>query len=135
MSFINPLIPGLPRNWIASEILDVRVLRKCGLHEWERHPERPNLMSVSVRMYAHYTGEASVHIDYDPVRDHLAGWPAMDHTDTLEEIAEELLKVAFASPIVLACWVKLSKPLIFAEAQSAGIEVFRWRDNPLPGQP
>lgn len=120
---------GYSKNWIVSEISDLRVTRRCGLHEWERYAERPNLLLVSVRMYSEYTGDPSLHIDYDPVRASLAEWPTKEHVDTLEELVEELLPLLFANPMVLACWVKISKPLIFSEARSAGIEVFRWRDS------
>lgn len=119
----------LPKNWIASEILDLRVVRKCGLHDWETHEQRPNLLSVSIRMYGKYFADGRANLDYDPIRNRLAEWPSMPHVGTLEALSVELFDLAFSNPRVLACWIRLSKPLIFAEAKSAGIEIFRWRDS------
>lgn len=120
---------NLAENWIASELLNVRTERKCGVHPWERFAERPNLLLVSVRIYREYGQFDRKFLDYDPIRNRLKEWPSLPHIDTLEELAEELFSLAFENPDVLASWVRLSKPLIFSEAESAGIEVFRLRSK------
>jgi len=79
-------------------------------------------------LYGEYPVKGAGFIDYDAVRNYLLTWPDLPHTDTIEEIAGELFDVAFLDAAVFACWIKLSKPLIFGEAQGAGIEVFRYRD-------
>ena len=47
---------------------NMRVNRRCGLHPWENNNERPNLLSVSVRMYGEYQSDGLAHLDYDPLR-------------------------------------------------------------------
>jgi dihydroneopterin aldolase len=118
----------LPKNWVASHIEEITVPRRCGIHPWEKHPERPNLLTVSIKLFGEYPLKNGKFIDYDIVRNHILTWPSLPHTDTLESIADELIALAFSDELVVACWVKLSKPIIFAEARGAGIELFRVRD-------
>ncbi len=118
---------NFPKNWIASELLNVRTERKCGTHPWEQHVERPNLLLVSIRIYREYEQFDGKFLDYDPIRNRLREWPTQPHVATLEELAEELFIIAFENSDVQASWVRLSKPLIFSEAESAGIEIFRFR--------
>lgn len=103
---------------------------KCGLHPWERHPERPNRLKFSVQLYARLPGaklEGSGFIDYDPVRKAILALPSRPHIDLLETIVDELVAVCFNDPRVEACRVSVRKPDIFNEVAGAGIDVFRNR--------
>ena len=71
----------------TSSLEDVEVYVRCGLHPWERHPERPNRLLVSVAMHttAHFDPATGAgYIDYDRVRDHLKTWAERPHIDLLE---------------------------------------------------
>ena len=114
----------------TSILEDVELWVRCGLHPWERHPERPNRLLVSVALYtstrfAPATGAG--YLDYDRVRDHLKTWPGRPHVDLLETLLAGLSDFAFEDPLVEACRVKVVKPDIFPEARAAGVEWFRRR--------
>ena len=106
---------------------DVAVDVRIGLHPWERHPERPTRLIVNVEMFAAWPLPDGGFIDYDRVRDHIAGWRGRDHVELLETLVEELIGVCFSLPPVEACRVRIIKPDIFAEAAGAGVEIFRRR--------
>jgi 7,8-dihydroneopterin aldolase/epimerase/oxygenase len=122
------------RDHIRVVLKDVAVEVQVGLHPWERHPERPTRLVVTVEMFAHLGGGAAAgdrgFIDYDRVRDALKAWPSRPHTPLLETLAEELVQLCFADPRVEACRVLLMKPDIFNEAAGAGIEIYRLRPQP-----
>jgi dihydroneopterin aldolase len=120
------------RDHIRVVLKDVAVEVQVGLHPWERHPERPTRLLVTVEMFAHLSGSGGAGgvIDYDRVRSALKAWPSRPHTELLETLAEELVQLCFADPEVEACRVILMKPDIFNEAAGAGIEIYRLRPRP-----
>ena len=120
---MNP-VSLFPAGYVASRVIGMAVDVAVGLHPWERHAERPNRLSVDVEMFA-TPGEGIV--DYDPVRDMVRSWAGRPHVEWLETLAEELLALCFADPRVMAARVRVMKRAIFAEAEGAGIEVFRPR--------
>lgn len=114
----------------TSILEDVEVWVRCGLHPWERHPERPNRLLVSVALYTttpFNPATGAGYLDYDRLRDHLLTWPQRPHTDLLETLLAGLADFAFQDPLVEACRLKVIKPDIFAEAKGAGVEWFRRR--------
>ncbi len=118
------------RDHVRVVIADAIVERRCGLHPWERHPERPNRLKVSVEMFASLPSGpmgADRFIDYDRMRQYLQTFPSLPHVDLLEEIAEEIVAKCFEDSHVEACRIAVLKPDIFNEAEAAGIEVFRTR--------
>ena len=119
------------REWLKVSLKNVQLRVRCGLHPWERHPERPNRLLVSVDMYAcpdegFRTGQGSI-IDYDVVRDGLLAWEAREHVDFLEVLIEDAMTLCFRDPRVQACRVAIRKPDIFNETEEAGVEMFRRR--------
>ena len=114
----------------TSILEEVEVRVRCGLHPWERDPERPNRLLISVELYttaAFDPATGAGYLDYDRVRDHLASWPDRPHTDLLETLLSDLTAFAFDDPLVEACRLKVVKPDIFPEARAAGVEWFRRR--------
>ncbi len=120
------------REWLKVSLTNVHLLVRCGLHPWERHPERPNRLLVSVDMYAppptggFKAGQGAI-IDYDVVRDGLLAWEAREHVDYLEVLVEDAMALCFRDPRVQACRVAIRKPDIFNETEEAGVEMFRRR--------
>ena len=114
----------------TSILEDVEVWVRCGLHPWERHPERPNRLLVSIQLYTTTPFDPATgagYMNYDRVRDHLLTWPGRPHIDLLETLLSGLSDFAFEDPLVEACRVKVVKPDIFPEARAAGVEWFRRR--------
>jgi 7,8-dihydroneopterin aldolase/epimerase/oxygenase len=129
--------PGLHPLWNAGEdytrivLRDVQVDVKCGLHPWEKHPERPNRLVINVEMFApalpkEGKNAASI-INYDHIHDALKSWPARPHVPLLETLAEELISLCFQNTRVAACRVSILKPDIFKDAAGAGVEIYRRR--------
>jgi 7,8-dihydroneopterin aldolase/epimerase/oxygenase len=119
-------------DYICVALRDVEVEAHVGLHPWERHPERPSRLLVTVEMFAHLAAGriadgAKPVIDYDRVRDGLRGWSSRAHTLLLETLAEEVISLCLADAAVEACRVSIVKPDIFNEAAGAGVEIYRVR--------
>jgi 7,8-dihydroneopterin aldolase/epimerase/oxygenase len=118
------------RDHIRAVIADAVVERRCGMHPWERHAERPNRLKITIEMFARLPsgpmGEDTF-VDYDRVRDFLKTFPSLPHTDLLETVVDEIVAKCFEDARVEACRVAVLKPDIFGEVEAAGIEVFRTR--------
>lgn len=115
---------------IRAVIADAIVERRCGLHPWERHAERPNRLQITVEMFAPLPAgrmSESAFIDYDRIRDFLKTFPTLPHTDLLETIVDEIVAKCFENDRITACRVAVLKPDIFNESEAAGVEVFRTR--------
>jgi dihydroneopterin aldolase len=119
-------------DYIRVVLRDVEVEAHVGLHPWERHPERPSRLLVTVEMFAHLprthgAAGATPFIDYDRVRNGLRGWSSRPHTPLLETLAEEVVALCFGDAAVEACRVSVVKPDIFNDAAGAGVEIYRVR--------
>lgn len=126
---------GPKRDSARALLIGVEVDVRCGLHPWERHPERPNRLIVDVEMMSDWPvptqaadGAALAgYVDYDRVRDRILSWRDRDHVDLLETLLNELTGFIFEDAAVTACRVRIVKPDIFAETAAAGVEVTRYR--------
>ncbi len=114
------------RSHVRVVLRDVQTEAQVGLHEWERHPERPTRLLVNVDMLAPHDAAAGF-IDYDRVRAAIRAWPARPHTELLETLAEELVSVCFEDSRVQACRVSVMKPDVFNEVAAVGVEFYRVR--------
>ena len=109
---------------------DVCVNIRCGLHPWERHPERPTRLLVSVRLYAPLTTPRAADmpiINYDLVRTRILALEGEDHIDLLETVADRIVDACFTDARVEACTLSIRKPDIYNESRGAGIDLFRTR--------
>jgi dihydroneopterin aldolase len=123
-------VPITANDRIEVKLNNVVVECRCGVHPWEKHPERPNRLSISVTLFAVLNSRRIAefgYIDYDRIRDFLKTFPARPHTDLLETILDEIVERCFADERVDACRVSILKLDIFNEADSAGVEVYRTR--------
>jgi dihydroneopterin aldolase len=119
-------------DWLCGRLRGMEVEVRVGLHPWERHPERPTRLLISVDMWARLDGRADSSgkfIDYDPIRAAIVGLRERPHTDLLETIAEDLVTACFDNPDVEFCRVEILKPDIFNDAEAAGIEIQRARPS------
>ena len=115
---------------IAVVLDDVCVNVRCGLHPWERHPERPTRLLVSVRLFAPLAtpraADAPI-IDYDLVRQGSLALEQEEHIDLLETVADRIVDACFGDARVTACAVSIRKPDIYNESRGAGIDLHRTR--------
>ena len=116
---------------VIVKLKNVVVETSCGVHPWERHPEKPQRIVINVEMYARPSPrrgkKVSSVVDYDYVRDALKKWPRRKHTVFIESLLEELVKLCFRDKRVVACRVSIFKPDIYNEAGGAGVEIYRVR--------
>ena len=115
---------------IVIALDDVVVNVRCGLHPWERYPEHPNRLSISVKLFAHLREARAAQmpiIDYDHIRNHIRGLERSEHIDLLETIIDNITRECFADSRVEACFVSVRKLDIFSEARGAGVDAFRTR--------
>ncbi|WP_298355144.1 dihydroneopterin aldolase [Rhodoblastus sp.] len=115
---------------IVVALDDVCVNVNCGLHPWERHPERPTRLLISVRLYAPLATPRAADepiIDYDVVRDRIRALENEGHIDLLETVADSIVESCFLDARVVACRLSIRKPDIYNETRGAGIDLFRTR--------
>lgn len=115
---------------IVVALDEVSVNVSCGLHPWERHPERPTRLIVSVKLFAPLTQRRAEHmpiIDYDVVRARILALQNEGHIDLVETVADRVTEACFSDPRVKACWLSVRKPDIYNETKGAGVELFRTR--------
>jgi len=123
------------RESARALLIGVEVNVHCGLHPWERHPERPNRLIIDVEMTSDWPVPVEAadgsplkgYVDYDRVRNYLLSWQDRDHVDLLETLVDDLTCFIFDDLAVNACRVRILKPDIFAETAAAGVEVTRYR--------
>jgi dihydroneopterin aldolase len=125
---MNELFSG--EDHIVVSLDDVCVNINCGLHPWERHPERPTRLMVSVRLYAPLVtrrAEDAPIINYDLVRSRILALEGEGHIDLLESVADRIVDACFGDERVVACKISIRKPDIYNESRGAGIDLFRTR--------
>jgi dihydroneopterin aldolase len=112
----------------TSILEDVELRVRCGLHPWERHPERPNRLLVSVELYtttAFDPATGAGYLDYDrrarPPAD-LAGAAARGPAGNP---AGRPRRLRVRGPAGGGLPAEGHKPDIFPEAAAAGVEWFR----------
>jgi dihydroneopterin aldolase len=111
---------------------EVSVNISCGLHPWERHPERPTRLLITARLYAPLTTPRAAEVaivDYDLIRNRILALEGEGHIDLLETIADRIAETCFKDLRVQACALSIRKPDIYNESRGAGIEVFRTRSR------
>ena len=120
---------GVGVGFTSVHVDNVEVFVNCGLHAWEKHPERPNRLLVSVSLYAddRKSRPDGWYMDYDRIRTYILGLSSRPHTDLLEQLLDDLVTHAFGDKHVDAVFARIDKPDIFPEAQAAGVEALRFR--------
>jgi dihydroneopterin aldolase len=121
--------PAVSHQCLA--LRDVRVNVRIGVHAFEY--EKPQMLSVDVELYRRqdrFTGSTLAEcLDYDRLYHHVTQeWPARDHVELLEMLADELAEVCLADRRVEACRVVIRKPEVYPGSATPEIAVYRIRD-------
>lgn len=97
---------------------------KVGIHSHEQKPQRLLISADIEGVYPAYPQSISECFDYDHVHKLVAGeWPKRGHTELLETFVTELLEHIFTvDNRVDFVRASVSKPDIFAHAESVGVE-------------
>ena len=109
---------------------DVRVAVRVGVYA--REHDAPQLLEVDVELYRRrreFTGSALADcLDYARGYHHLTiVWPAREHVELLERLAEELLQVCLDDARVEACRVVIRKLEVYPGTATPEISVWRRR--------
>ena len=94
---MNDLFSGEDHIVVALDEVCVNI--SCGLHPWERHPERPTRLFITARLYAPLTTPRAADepiVDYDLVRNRIRALESEGHIDLLETIADRIAESCFA---------------------------------------
>lgn len=121
----NPLV-----SHHCLALRDVRVAVRVGVYAAEL--EAPQLLIVDVEMYRReqrFTGTSLADcLDYDRIYRHLIqDWPQRQHTQLLEQLADELAEYCLDDERVEACRIVIRKPEIYPGSAVPEISVFRVR--------
>lgn len=111
---------------------DVVIDTSIGIYPWEKFPEHPNRLKISVELHTHVppgplAGQPI--IDYAPVYRFLQAIPEQGHVDLLETLADRITEQCFTLPHVAAARVKILKTSLLPGCAGAGIDVFRNRES------
>jgi dihydroneopterin aldolase len=128
-----PIDTLLSKDYLRVVLKDATVEAHVGLHPWEKHPERPTRLRISVDLFVPLQqpgpiADAKI-VDYDRIRQFIRSLSSRPHTDLLETLVDEIVTCCFEDARVLACRVEVLKPDIFNEANGAGVEIFRTREG------
>jgi dihydroneopterin aldolase len=109
---------------------DVRVSARIGVHPHEY--EQAQLLSVDVELYRHqerFTGNSLDDcLDYDRLYYHITKqWPARNHIELLERLADELADYCLEDERVEACRVIIRKMEVYPGSATPEIMVLRVR--------
>lgn len=117
---------------IILRLDEVTIDASIGLYEWEKFPDHPNRLKISVELHAPVeSGPLANHpiIDYGRIYQYIRGIPSLDHIDLLETLADLITEQCFAIPRVEACRVKIMKTSLFNDCKGVGLSVFRNRKS------
>lgn len=127
----QPPDKSLTQNYYKVSMTDVRVVVKIGILDWERHPDKKQLLIVDVDLFQcpaePFKGKKIEDcINYVPVFDYITNeWPNRPHTDLLEMLLEDLAAFCFKQPKVTACRVRIQKPHVLDGQVLPAIEFYR----------
>ncbi len=105
------------------------VMARIGAHAFEQLG--PQRLWIDVDLYVPYAHSTSANdhlhevVDYDYVREVVARRIARGHVTLQETLADELADELLSHPQVLAVRLSTSKPDVYPDCETVGVEVFR----------
>lgn len=116
------------RKNMVSEITHLEVLVALGVFDFEKQAKQRVL--VSVKMFGDFPDgyrwkKLDDCIDYYRVAAHvLEEWPAREHTETAEELANDLATFIFFDEKIISAEIRIEKPDVIQSARSVGVHLF-----------
>ena len=112
---------------------DFEVYINIGVHDFEKKAEQRVILNVD--LYIPLTMNTPTHdqlnevVDYDFMRETIKGLAARGHIQLQETFCDEIVSAMLAHPKVLAARVSTSKPDVYPDCHSVGVEVFRIKQS------
>ena len=108
---------------------DYEIYINIGVHDFEKKAEQRVILNVD--LYIPLAMNTPTHdqlnevVDYDFMRETIKGLAAKGHIQLQETFCDEIVSAMLAHPKVLAARVSTSKPDVYPDCHSVGVEVFR----------
>ena len=112
---------------------DYEIYINIGVHDFEKKAEQRVILNVD--LYIPLAMNTPTHdqlnevVDYDFMRETIKEIAAKGHIQLQETFCDEIVSAMLAHPKVLAARVSTSKPDVYHDCHSVGVEVFRIKQS------
>ena len=112
---------------------DYEIFINIGVHDFEKKAEQRVILNVD--LYIPLAINTPTHdqlnevVDYDFMRETIREIAAKGHIQLQETFCDEIITAMLAHPKVLAARVSTSKPDVYPDCHSVGVEVFRIKQS------
>jgi dihydroneopterin aldolase len=110
---------------------DYAVWINIGVHDFEKKGEQRVLINVDLyvplALSTPRVDKLAEVLDYDFIRRSVSEYVARGHIHLQETLADDLLRLMLAHPLVRAARVSTEKPDVYPDCEAVGIEVFGLR--------
>jgi dihydroneopterin aldolase len=112
---------------------DYEIYINIGVHDFEKKAEQRVILNVD--LYIPLAMNTPTHdqlnevVDYDFMRETIKEIAAKGHIQLQETFCDEIVGAMLANPKVLAARVSTSKPDVYPDCHSVGVEVFRIKQS------
>jgi dihydroneopterin aldolase len=112
---------------------DYEIYINIGVHDFEKKAEQRVILNVD--LYIPLAMNTPTHdqlnevVDYDFMRETIKGLAAKGHIQLQETFCDEIVSAMLAHPKVLAARVSTSKPDVYPDCHSVGVEVFHIKQS------
>ena len=112
---------------------DYEVRINIGVHEFEKKGEQRVLINVDLfvplALSTPRADKLTEVLDYDFIRRTIAERVARGHIHLQETLADDVLALMLAHPMVKAARVSTEKPDVYPDCEAVGVEVFGLKDQ------
>ena len=112
---------------------DYEIYINIGVHDFEKKAEQRVILNVD--LYVPLAMNTPTHdqldevVDYDFMRETIREIAAKGHIQLQETFCDDIISAMLAHPKVLAARVSTSKPDVYSDCHSVGVEVFRIKET------
>jgi dihydroneopterin aldolase len=112
---------------------DYEIYINIGVHDFEKKAEQRVILNVD--LYIPLAMNTPTHdqlnevVDYDFMRENIKELASKGHIQLQETFCDDIITAMLAHPKVLAARVSTSKPDVYSDCHSVGVEVFRIKQS------
>lgn len=108
---------------------DYEIYINIGVHDFEKKAEQRVILNVDLYIPLDLNtpkqDQLNEVVDYDFMRETIKGLASKGHIQLQETFCDDIINAMLAHPKVLAARVSTSKPDVYSDCHSVGVEVFR----------
>ena len=125
---IHPALMDCRRLFLRDYEVNINI----GVHEFEKKGEQRVLINVDLfvplALSTPRADKLAEVLDYDFIRRTIAERVARGHIHLQETLADDVLALMLAHPMVRAARVSTEKPDVYPDCEAVGVEVFGLKD-------